>query len=104
MLELNFTFTEKCWRWQAEKASWYFVTVPKKYSEEIEFFTSHQHGKRRGWGAVRVSVLIGNSEWQTSVFPSKDLNAYLLPIKLAVRQKEQFGEDDHVNIKLTVKV
>jgi hypothetical protein len=104
VLELNFNFTEQCWRWQAEKTSWFFVTVPKNHSEEIRFFTDHQFAKRRGWGAVRVDVVIGSSAWQTSIFPSKDLNAYLLPIKLAVRQAEQFGEGDHVSVKLTVRV
>lgn len=58
MLELDFTFTEKCWEWQG-KGAWHFITVPKDHSEEIKFFTENHFGKRRGWGAVRVTARIG---------------------------------------------
>ncbi len=104
MLELDFTFTEKCWLWQADKGAWHFITVPKNHSEEIKFFTDNHFGKRRGWGAVRVSVTIGSSEWQTSIFPSKSLDAYILPIKADVRKKEKFSVDDLVNVRLKVSV
>ena len=105
MLELDFTFVEKCWLWQAEnQVSWHFVTVPKNNSEEIKFFADNHFGKRRGWGAVRVTVTIGSSEWQTSIFPSKSLDAYMLPIKQAVRNKEQFGVGDQVKVQLKVSI
>ena len=104
MLKLDFVFTETCWLWQSEKAAWHFVTVPKKHSEEISFFTENNLGKRRGWGAVRVNVRIGNSEWQTSIFPSKSHDAYILPIKQAVRKQEQIATGDVVQVALTLTV
>jgi Domain of unknown function (DUF1905) len=104
MLELDFTFTEKCWLWTADKAAWHFVTVPKIHSEEIKFFTENNLGKRRGWGAVRVSVVIGSSSWQTSIFPSKSLDAYILPIKADVRKKEKIVVDKMVKVTLNIIV
>lgn len=104
MLELDFRFTEKCWLWTADKAAWHFITVPKNHSEEIKFFTDNHFGKRRGWGAVRVTVTIGTSEWQTSIFPSKSLDAYILPIKADVRKKEKIVVGNLVDVTLNIKV
>lgn len=103
MIELDFTFTEKCWEWQG-KGAWHFITVPKDYSEEIKFFTENHFGKRRGWGAVRVTVCIGSSEWRTSIFPSKSLEAYILPIKMEVRKKEKIVAEDSVKVRLKISV
>lgn len=103
MLELEFSFTEKCWLWQG-KATWYFITVPKSHSEEIKFFTENHFGKRRGWGAVRVTARIGTSEWQTSIFPSTSLNAYILPLKQEIRKKEKIVVDAVFNVQLSIRV
>jgi hypothetical protein len=103
MLNLDFSFTEKCWLWQG-KGAWHFITVPKQYSEAIKFFTDNHFGKRRGWGAVRVTVCIGSSEWQTSIFPSSNLEAYLLPLKQDVRKKEKIVVDDSVKVTLKISV
>ncbi len=103
MLELDFTFTEKCWLWQG-KGAWHFITVPKNHSEEIKFFTDNHFGKRRGWGAVRVTANIGKSEWQTSIFPSASLEAYILPVKMDIRKKEKIAVGDSVEIRLKIAV
>lgn len=97
-------FTEKCGLWTTDKAAWHFITVPKNHSEEIKFFTDNHFGKRRGWGAVRVTVNIGGSEWQTSIFPSKSFDAYILPIKAEVRKKEKIMVDNLVEVTLNIKV
>ena len=103
MLELDFTFTEKCWLWQG-KGAWHFITVPKNHSEEIKFFTENHFGKRRGWGAVRVTARIGDSEWQTSIFPSASLEAYILPLKQEIRKKEKIAVDAAVQVQLNIRV
>lgn len=102
MLELAFTFTEPCWLWQSDKAAWHFVTVPKNYSEEIKFFSENHCGKRKGWGAVRVTAHIGDCEWKTSIFPSKTHEAYILPIKQAIRKQAQIGTGQTVTVSLNI--
>jgi len=103
MIDLSFTFTDKCWLWQG-KGAWHFITLPKDKSEEIKFFSENMHEKRRGWGAVRVLVTIGNTSWETSIFPDSKRGAYLLPVKADVRKKEKFAAGDKVTVKLKINV
>src|SRR3989338_10418081 len=103
MIDLSFTFTDKCWLWQG-KGAWHFITLPKDKSEEIKFFSENMHEKRRGWGAVRVLVTIGNTSWETSIFPDSKRGAYLFPVKADVRKKEKFAAGDKVTVKLKINV
>jgi hypothetical protein len=106
MIDLSFTFTAQCWLWHGGKAAWHFITLPQDKSEEIKFFNENIHGgiskKPRGWGAVRVQVTIKNTSWQTSIFPSKELKAYILPIKADVRKKEKIVVDENITVKLVI--
>jgi len=104
MVDLSFNFTAVCWRWQSEKAAWYFVTLPQEQSEEIRFFNENLSHKKRGWGAVRVQVTIGQTMWETSVFPHKESNAYILPIKASVRKAERIEEGGEVALALRINV
>lgn len=89
--------------WQG-KGAWHFVTLPKDKSEEIKFFSENLHGKRRGWGAVRVLVTIGHTTWQTSIFPHSKADAYILPIKSDVRKKEKIAPDDTIKVTLEISI
>ena len=103
MVDINFTFTGKCWEWQG-KASWHFITLPQDKSEEIKFFSDNHFGKRRGWGSVRVSVNIGGTVWDTSIVPSGSLDAYILPIKAEVRKKQKIVAGDDVEVALQISI
>lgn len=103
-MDLAFEFTTQCWLWQAEKAAWHFVTLPKLQSEEIKFFNENNTVKKRGWGAVKVSVTIGDTTWETSIFPHKESNAYILPIKAAVRKAENIEVGQEVSVAISAKV
>ena len=50
-------------------------------------------GKRRGFGSVKATVWVGDSRWQTSLFPQKS-GGWFLPIKKPVRLAEglDFGD------------
>jgi hypothetical protein len=86
--------------WCYQGASpWYFVTVPKQYSEELKLLSG---GQRRGFGAIRVNVRIGQTAWQTSIFPSKQ-GSYDLPVKASVRKAEQLKDGDPVTVHLAVE-
>ena len=103
MLDLGFSFTGKCWMWQG-KGAWHFITLPQDKSEEIKFFSENRQGKRRGWGAVRVQATIGNTAWETSIFPHVKADAYILPIKMDVRKKEKIAAEDNVKVTLKIKL
>ena len=89
-------FTGVIWFWKGP-APWYFVTIPAEQSRdlrEISAFVTY------GWGVIPVYVRIGNTEWQTSLFPKDE--CYLVPIKASVRKAEHLDEGDTVTIRLEV--
>jgi hypothetical protein len=81
-------------------AGWHFVYVPKKQSEEIKktFGTP-----KRGWGSIPVIVTIGKTTWETSIFPDKKSDGYLLPLKSEVRKKEQIFSEDNITFSLSIQ-
>lgn len=84
-------------RWDArDDAAWFFATVPPELSEDIREIPRPY----RGFGAVRVRARIGGTEWATSIFPSDD--AYVLPLKKAVRDAESLVEGGPVLVRLDV--
>jgi hypothetical protein len=95
---IDFSFSAPLWLWK-EGATWHFITVPEEPSAAIKSFAPEA---KRGFGSVRVKVKIGSSEWQTSVFPSKETGGYVLPIKKAVRTAQGLcvGEDADITIEL----
>ncbi len=91
-------FTGTVWKYTG-KAAWYFITLPEDVSGTIKLLTSEQ---RKGWGSVRVSVVIGGTSWNTSIFPDKKKNAYVLPVKADVRKTEGLSEQDEVGVTLSL--
>jgi hypothetical protein len=104
MIDLSFTFTSECWLWHGGKAAWHFITLPQNKSEEIKFFDENMHEKRRGWGAVRVLATIGNTSWETSIFPHSKISAYILPVKASVRKAEKIAAGNEVEVNLKINV
>jgi hypothetical protein len=99
MIDLEYSFTGEVWLWQAEKAAWHFVALPSEMSEDIKAFTKHL---TRGFKSVKVEARIGETSWKTSIFPSKDRDAYILPIKKSVRVAEDVGVNSVVSVALTI--
>ncbi len=95
----NYTFTAKLWLYPGH-AGWVFATVPKKETVRIKELTK---GLKRGWGSVPVSVTLGKTTWNTSIFPDNRSGTYLLPVKALVRKKEEVMEDDVVLISISIR-
>ena len=93
------TFRARLWAWQAREDSWVFLTVPAEVSDEIG---AGLH-EPRGFGSVPVRVTLGGSTWETSVFPSKEEDAYVLPVKRPVRRAEGVDVGDEVDVRLEVR-
>jgi hypothetical protein len=90
-------FRAPLWRWEGGKSAWFFITLPKEATAEIQKDGGH---KLKPFGSVRVTARIGSTRWQTSLFPAPQLNSYLLPVKATVREKEQLREGDEVEVLL----
>lgn len=98
---LGATFTAPLWKWDARvEEGWFLVSLPQDLSDHIRDLTAG--GPRRGFGSVKVSVLVGTSRWRTSIFPGKDDAPYVLPIKKAVYVREGIGPGDPVAVHLDV--
>ncbi|MEN9671643.1 MAG: hypothetical protein RL018_1920 [Pseudomonadota bacterium] len=98
-------FSAVCWLYSASSGSgaWYFVTLPPDSAAEISYFSKALNGgKRMGWGSVRVTVQIGATIWQTSLFPDSKNKSYLLPLKAAVRKAENIVEGQHVQVRISM--
>ncbi len=85
-------FDAELWTWDARRAdSWTFVSLPAGASQEIRELAD---GPRRGFGSLRVRVVLGGSTWTTSIFPDSARGAYVLPVKRAVRNAEALDTGD----------
>lgn len=93
----TYTFSAELWEYSGA-AAWFFVTLSVEDSEEIEAQTP----PRTGFGSVRVSVRIGETEWKTSVFPDSSAGSYVLPVKRVIREKEGIDVGDVVEVHLRV--
>jgi hypothetical protein len=81
-----------------------FVRIPPGAAEAIvahEFKRRLEMGKRRGFGSVKVTVTLGDSRWQTSLFPNKD-GSWFLPVKKPVRLAESLEYGDTIEIGLAL--
>ncbi|WP_084103306.1 DUF1905 domain-containing protein [Demequina sp. NBRC 110056] len=94
-----YAFDAELWNWTGEGAQWVFLTVPEDVADEVE---AAQTGPERGFGAVKVEVVIGSSTWRTSMFPSKEHASYILPIKASVRRSEGITAGDTATVAITL--
>jgi hypothetical protein len=94
MLSLKFSGEIVYWR---GPAPFFFVRIPEEESGQIKAVSSLV---TYGWGCIPVHVQIGNTRFQTSLFPKEE--RYLVPIKASVRKSEKIEEGDTVTIQLDV--
>ena len=79
-----------------------FLRTPPEAAEAIaahRFERQLETGKRRGFGSGKVTVTLGGSRWQTSLFPNKD-GSWFLPIKKPVRLAENLLEGAEIEVEL----
>jgi len=95
---MQITFDAEPFPWHSEKTSWVFVAVPPDDADAIDDVTS----LTGGFGSVKVNVQVGKTSWSTSLFPSKELETYVLPLKKAVRTAE--GIEVGKPVEITVEV
>lgn len=95
---MDFKIRTKVWIWNGPNP-WYFVTIPEDESKAIR---TEFRGIHRGWGSIPVTVEIGNSSWNTSIFWEKK-GTYLLPIKKSIRIKENISNATEVDLNIKIE-
>jgi hypothetical protein len=69
--------------------------MPKELAKEIrEAF----RWKEEGWGRMKVTMKVGNTEWKTSIWFDKKQDTYWFPIKAAIRKKENIELDKEIAV------
>jgi hypothetical protein len=94
---MEMEFAGELWSWRGP-APYHFITVPEEACVGIRAvapFVTY------GWGVIPVKVRIGQTVWETSLFP-KD-GGYVVPIKDAVRKAEGLAEGDTATLKMAIR-
>jgi hypothetical protein len=95
LLELSFSGELVHWR---GPSPYHFVPAPPPEAAALQAvarFVTY------GWGAIPVTVWVGRSEWDTSLFPRD--GTFLVPIKDAVRARERLEPGDTVSVRLELR-
>jgi hypothetical protein len=84
----------KVWRWPGV-GGWHFVYVEKELSETLKKEgVKHKYGS----GFLAVTAKLGQTSWDTALFPHTKEGVYLLSIKSQIRKKEDIFEGDMVEV------
>lgn len=97
----KYKFKGKIWKYKGP-SSWHFFTLPKKLSRVIR----KNHGSaEEGWGRLRVEACINKTEWQTAIWYDTKFRSYLLPVKAAVRKREdiEIGVSTIVSLEIELE-
>ena len=87
------------WRGEGKDGQPSFLTIDGYVAEAIRVASS---GHSAAWGSVYVEAAISKTCWRTSVFPSKAIQGYMLPIKASVRKAEKLADGDVITVRLTL--
>jgi len=84
---------------EEDTCGWNFLFMPQGLAKEIRVMHKHQE---EGWGRMKVTAKIGGSEWKTSIWFDTKNDTYLLPIKAAIRKKENIDMEVGNKVKTTI--
>lgn len=59
-------------------------------------------GRRRGFGAARVTATVGGTVWQTALFPHRESGGWFLPLKAAVCRAERLEQGAMVRVRVAL--
>ena len=82
-----------------DKVCWVFVSLPKEISIEIR---NNFKMLEEGWGRLKITAKVGNSEWKTAIWFDTKEDTYLLPLKAEIRKKEGISLDEEIGVIVIV--
>ena len=95
---VKYSFKAAPWEYEG-KGAWIFVSLPEKTSLEIR---KHFKTEEEGWGRLKATAQIGNTEWKTAIWFDTKRNTYLLPLKAEVRKKENIREGKSIKVDVWI--
>ncbi|NYJ76152.1 DUF1905 domain-containing protein [Allobranchiibius huperziae] len=91
-------FDAEIWYWKGP-APFYFVNLPEQDGADLRELAKEVS---YGWGMIPVHARLGDTAWETSLFPRE--GRYALPLKAEVREAEGVGDGDSAHFEVTVAV
>lgn len=91
-------------RWQGEKATYHLVSF---IGDEAEALAGHalmqklEMGRRRGFGSVKVTASIGDTSWNSSVFPQDKQSSWILLVSKKVIKAQDLAPGDEIAVSVT---
>ncbi len=95
---LRYDFVAKPWKYEGPNG-WVFVVVPESISKEIRAYLKNEE---EGWGRLKATAKIGDSTWKTAIWFDTKKRAYLLPLKAAIRHRQNILLDKEVEVSIWV--
>ena len=74
-------------------AAWIYLPIPTEKIPDVP---------RAGWGSVPLTVTLGKTTWETSIFPMGQ-GHYFIPVKRQVCRAEGVDEGDEVALSYVVR-
>jgi len=96
--KIRYTFTETPWKYTVQ-SGWYFVSMPRELAREIR---GNLKWQEEGWGRLKATAKVGNSEWKTAIWFDTKLDTYLLPLKAEIRKKEFIEIDKIIEVDIWI--
>ena len=93
---MEVVFSGDVFEWRGP-APYFYVAVPDDDSADIQEASPML---TYGWGVIPARVTVGETVWETSLFP-KD-GRYLVPLKDAVRRAEAIGDGDVIDVHMVL--
>jgi uncharacterized protein DUF1905 len=94
---LDLAFEGELWHWRGP-APYHFITVPEEACVALRAISANVS---YGWGMIPVTVRIGTSVADTSLFPKA--GRYVVPVKDVVRKAEGLAVGDDVPVQLSIR-
>ncbi len=91
---IEYQFRAKVWQYE-----WHFTALPVELSKEIR---ENLKFLEEGWGRLKITAKIGNTEWATAIWFDTKSDTYLLPLKTEIRKKEHIEIDNEVDITIWI--
>lgn len=98
MNKIKYKFSARVWQYSSP-SGWNFASLPTEISKEIR---ENLKWQEEGWGRLKATAKIGNSEWETAIWFDTKKNTYLLPLKAEIRKKENIGTDTIIDATIWI--
>lgn len=100
---IKYVFSAKVYQYSssAEMSGWTVVFFPRDMALNLR---NNFKSLEEGWGRMKVTAKIGDSEWQTAIWFDTKQDTYLLPLKAAIRKKEKIEAESIVNVTIFLPV